>query len=346
MSYISKQLISWHKSYGRHNLPWQQTRDPYAIWVSEIMLQQTQVTTVIKYYQKFMDNFPTVSALAEADEEKVMKLWAGLGYYARARNLYKSAAIVSNEYKGVLPSSMEKLIALPGIGRSTAGAICAFSFGQLKPILDGNVKRVLMRFYGIKDRLGNSKIEKNLWELAESNLPKFNIEIYTQSLMDLGSTICKRKNAECCACPLTTNCQSNLNNWVDTIPLPKIKKIIPTKEIFTLIVENKKNILFFKKPPKGIWGGLWAFPEFDQLPSTQDWLSKNLQAKKYTVENKGEFTAKFTHFKLRVFYQHILLPSTILLPCPKELYWIPKIEINDGAMPAPIKKLINKITFV
>jgi len=174
---------------------------------------------------------------------------------------------------------------------------------------------------------------------------KFNIEIYTQSLMDLGSTICKRKNAECCACPLTTNCQSNLNNWVDTIPLPKIKKIIPTKEIFTLIVENKKNILFFKKPPKGIWGGLWAFPEFDQLPSTQDWLSKNLQAKKYTVENKGEFTAKFTHFKLRVFYQHILLPSTILLPCPKELYWIPKIEINDGAMPAPIKKLINKITF-
>jgi len=170
MSYISKQLISWHKNYGRHNLPWQQTRDPYAIWVSEIMLQQTQVTTVIKYYQKFMDNFPTVSALAEADEEKVMKLWAGLGYYARARNLYKSAAIVSNEYKGVLPSSMEKLIALPGIGRSTAGAICAFSFGQLKPILDGNVKRVLMRFYGIKDRLGNSKIEKNLWELAESNL--------------------------------------------------------------------------------------------------------------------------------------------------------------------------------
>ena len=131
MSYISKQLISWHKNYGRHNLPWQQTRDPYAIWVSEIMLQQTQVTTVIKYYQKFMDNFPTVSALAEADEEKVMKLWAGLGYYARARNLYKSATIVSNEYKGVLPSSMENLIALPGIGRSTAGAICAFSFGQL-----------------------------------------------------------------------------------------------------------------------------------------------------------------------------------------------------------------------
>ena len=345
MSYISERLINWHKNYGRHNLPWQKTRDPYAVWVSEIMLQQTQVTTAIKYYQKFMNYFPTVSDLAKANEEEVMKLWAGLGYYARARNLYKSAIIISDKYKGEFPNSIENLITLPGIGRSTVGAICAFSFGQSKPILDGNVKRVLMRFYGIKEKLGSSKVEKYLWELAESNLPKFNIETYTQSLMDLGATICKRKNAECLICPLNKNCQSNLNDLVDTIPLPKIKKNIPTKEIFTLIIENKKKLLFFKKPSIGIWGGLWAFPEFDKLPPTKKWLNKNLNTKKHIVRSEGEFIAKFTHFKLRIFYQHILLPDPIIIDYSKELYWINRTKITDSAIPTPIKKMINEITF-
>ena len=343
MSFISNQLISWHQNHGRHDLPWQKTKNPYKIWVSEIMLQQTQVNTVINYYQKFLKKFPTIQSLAQANEEMVMELWSGLGYYARARNLHNCAIIITEKFYGEFPITIDELITLPGIGRSTAGAICVFSFGQKHPILDGNVKRVFSRFFGIKGWPNTPAIEKKLWELVESTLPKTNIEIYTQALMDLGATICKRKNVQCELCPLKKFCKSYLNQWVDNIPTPKPKKIIPTKIIHSLVIENNKKILFFKKPRKGIWGGLWSFPEFIDPPIIEIWLKNNLKVQKYKLLTQGIHTATFTHYKLKIHYQYILLKSSKITALPNNFRWLMKDEIQNRALPTPTKQMIKNL---
>ena len=214
MGFISDQLIKWHKTSGRHNLPWQNTDNPYLIWLSEIMLQQTQVSTVLTYFEKFIKRFPTIDALANAEEERVLELWSGLGYYARARNLHKTAIEISKNYDGKFPSSFDTLLTLPGIGRSTAGAISAFAFKEKKPILDGNVKRVFTRHFGIMEWAGKLSVEKKLWEIASDNLPKTNkyIQTYTQALMDLGATVCKRSQPLCNNCPLQSKCISFKKN--------------------------------------------------------------------------------------------------------------------------------------
>ena len=243
MSIISKKLISWHEIHGRHQLPWQQTKDPYAIWISEIMLQQTQVSTVIDYYKKFMERFPDIESLAITNIDHVNEYWSGLGYYSRARNIHTSANIILQKYKGIFPQNFEEILELPGIGRTTAGAICSFAYGKSYPILDGNVKRVFTRFYGIKEWSGKLKIEKKLWKIANKNLPILDIEVYNQALMDLGAILCKRGIPQCLECPISKSCKSFLNDWTKIIPAPKPKKIFQLKKGILLL--SKMEILFY-----------------------------------------------------------------------------------------------------
>ena len=344
MGFISDQLIQWHKTSGRHNLPWQNTHDPYLIWLSEIMLQQTQVTTVLTYYKKFIKRFPNIDILANAEEEKVLELWSGLGYYARARNLHKTAIEISKNYDAKFPSSFDRLLSLPGIGRSTAGAISAFAFKKKKPILDGNVKRVFTRYLGIKEWAGKLSVEKELWEIATRNLPKTNkhIHTYTQALMDLGATICKRTHPLCNNCPLQSQCISFKKNLTKSIPASKPKKNLPTNEIYLLIINSKDSYLFEKKPSKGIWAGLWSMPELENFKNTANWIKENLNEDNYKMMEIGKHKTSFTHYKLNIHFQYILLNSSKTLKIEKNK-WIKKGNLKNAALPSPIKKILNTL---
>ena len=256
---ITKALLSWHTKHGRHDLPWQNTTDAYRIWLSEIMLQQTQVTTVIPYYERFIASYPSITDLAKAELDQVLHLWTGLGYYARARNLHKTAQIISADHNGVFPTDFEQVLALPGIGRSTAGAILAFSQGQHFAILDGNVKRVLARFYAVEGWYGKKQVETQLWELSELNTPKKNIQHYTQAILDFGATLCRRSKPLCIECPFQTDCQAFINDRVKELPHSKPKTTKPIKQTTMLLIQNDKGeVLLQRRPPAGIWGGLWC----------------------------------------------------------------------------------------
>jgi len=241
-------------------------QDPYKTWLSEIMLQQTQVTTVIDYYQRFMATFPNVTALANASTDEVLHLWTGLGYYARARNLHKTAGIIAQQYDGQFPTDFEQVLALPGIGKSTAGAILAFSEQQRWPILDGNVKRVLARVYAVEGWYGIKSVEQTFWQLAEQNTPQEHVDVYTQAIMDFGATLCTRSKPNCQACPFSTECQAYLSNRVGEFPFSKPKKAKPVKQTYMLLIKNDEGAVLLKqRPPAGIWGGLWCPPEIDSL---------------------------------------------------------------------------------
>ena len=343
MSLISNKLIPWQKKFGRNNLPWQGTKNPYFIWVSEIMLQQTQVKTVLPYYQKFMKAFPDIKTLALANENDVMKLWSGLGYYARARNLHESAKIIHNKFKGEFPSKLIDLISLPGIGRSSAGAICSFAYNQKTPILDGNVKRVFTRIYGIKDWAGILSVEKKLWGLAEENLPESKFGRYNQALMDLGATLCKKKEPHCYKCPLNKTCKSFLYKWTDIIPAPKPKKKKLIQVSYFYIFQYKTKFLFIKKPKKGIWGGLWSFLEFKKELNVEKWVSDNFEIKNFKLLRNGIMTTAFTHYKLQMNYQHFELKGLNIKTSLLDSTWQNKDQIQKGAYPAPIKKLVRKL---
>lgn len=266
MQRISQTLLDWHAHAGRSDLPWQNTRDHYAIWLSEIMLQQTQVSTVIPYYLRFIQQYPNITALANAQLDEVLHLWTGLGYYARGRNLHKTATIIRDEYQSKFPSSFEQVVALPGIGRSTAGAILAFAEDQPHSILDGNVKRVLSRFYAVEGWHGTSAVAKQLWLLAEQNTPSKEVARYTQAIMDFGATLCTRTKPSCDQCPLQYNCIAFKTNRVTQLPHPKPKKTRPTKHTYMLLIRNPRGeYLLQQNPPSGIWGGLWCPPQLVSL---------------------------------------------------------------------------------
>ena len=263
---FSERLLAWFDEHGRKTLPWQQDRTPYRVWVSEIMLQQTQVATVIPYYERFMAKFPKVANLAQAPIDDVLSLWTGLGYYARARNLHKTACIVAEEYDGEFPDSVEGLESLPGIGRSTAGAILTLGHGGWAPILDGNVKRVLARYHAIEGWPGRSDVLAALWKASEAMTPRQRIADYTQGIMDLGATLCTRSKPECLFCPMTEDCQARISGTQAAYPGKKPKKRIPTRETyFTICVDYQGKVLLERRPPSGIWGGLWSFPEASHL---------------------------------------------------------------------------------
>jgi A/G-specific adenine glycosylase len=262
---ITDRILAWYEQHGRHNLPWQVRGDPYPVWISEIMLQQTQVATVIPYYDRFISQFPDLQDLADAELDLVLHLWSGLGYYARARNLHKTAKIITDQHNGNFPEDIDELVQLPGIGLSTAGAILSQSLGQRHPILDGNVKRVLARYYCIDGWPGHRETEKRLWLLSDKNTPSKNVAEYTQAIMDLGATICKRSNPNCPACPINNTCQACLKNVVHTYPHKKIRKKLPVKTTTFLLLRNENDEIYLtQRPPAGIWGSLWCLPELGQ----------------------------------------------------------------------------------
>ena len=277
MTKFSSNLLKWFKTNGRHNLPWQENISPYRVWVSEIMLQQTQVKTVIPYFKSFMERFPTVESLSSANIDQVLHLWTGLGYYARARNLHKTSIIVTTKFDGQFPNAVDELVSLPGIGRSTAGAILALSMNKRASILDGNVKRVLTRFFLVQGWPEQTKVKNQLWELADRTTPVKNFSQYTQAIMDLGATVCKRSNPECLRCPLNNECKAYTTNQVENYPSKKPKRLIPTKKVCMYILENELGeILLEQRPSEGIWGALYSFPE--KLPT--------IGVKEYTESSK------------------------------------------------------------
>lgn len=343
-------LIAWQKHHGRHALPWQQTRDAYRIWLSEIMLQQTQVTTVIPYYTRFLMRFPDVAALASAPAEAVMAEWSGLGYYSRARNLHRCAKLVVENYDGHFPSDPALLEALPGIGRSTAAAISVFSSAKRAAILDGNVIRVLSRVFGIDEYAGNKKAKDRLWLLAESLLPKADMEAYTQGLMDMGATICVRGNPLCHSCPFSSYCHAFLKDRVKELPVRKPTKVLPKRQVCMLIAVQENKVLLEKRPDRGIWGGLFSLPELPCAESeiNDSMLKEMLQpfGRTGSWQLLGGFVHTFTHFRLHVIPVLIRLSKTAK-KIPDERYvWYDMGEVNKAPLPSPVKKLLGGVKLI
>ncbi|WP_371372655.1 A/G-specific adenine glycosylase [Thalassotalea aquiviva] len=296
---FSDQILAWFADKGRTHLPWQQDKTPYKVWISEIMLQQTQVATVIPYYQRFMASFPTVLDLANAKEDLVLHHWTGLGYYARARNLHKAAKQIRDQYQGQFPQNIEHVIALPGIGRSTAGAILSLSLGQHHPILDGNVKRVLARYHMVEGYPGLASFEKQLWQLSEQLTPAQGVSEFNQAMMDMGAMICTRSKPSCTECPLKQGCQAFFHEKQSEFPGKKPKKVKPVKQTQMVMFYYQHSVLMYKRPPSGIWGGLWSFYELDSADKINE-LASSLGLEVKAIKNLTEFRHTFSHFHLDI----------------------------------------------
>ncbi len=344
---FATRLIAWQRQHGRHDLPWQNTRDPYWIWLSEIMLQQTQVSTVIPYYARFLERFPSVEALAAAPVDDVMALWAGLGYYTRARNLHRCAQVVATEYGGVFPSTVDELAELPGIGRSTAAAIASFAFGARATILDGNVKRVLARVFGIDGFPGEKRVENVMWTLAESLVPgtsasDADVSAYTQGLMDLGATLCVRGKPDCARCPFTVDCVANSTGRQRELPGARPKKTVPTRRTWMLVLLDGDAVMLEKRPPSGIWGGLWSLPE------AADEAAAGTRAQSLGASGEASrlasFSHTFTHFKLDIEPRVIELTHSeagAAQLADAETAWVKLGDIDAYGVPAPVRKLLD-----
>ncbi len=341
---VARALLEWHARQGRHDLPWQQDRTPYRVWVSEIMLQQTQVATVIPYYQRFMERFPTVRALAAAPLDDVLHLWSGLGYYARARNLHRAAVRVCEEFGGEFPVSFAEIESLPGIGRSTAGAILALSRGERFPILDGNVKRVLSRYFGVN---GNpSEVTARLWDLSDQCTPQLHVDTYTQAIMDLGATLCTRHKPLCAYCPLSVGCFALRTGRQHEFPSPRPARARPTRKVFMVVAVrgNDGSVLLERRPDSGIWGGLWCLPEFETASAASSYIRQQLS------EAAGEPRAlscvehAFTHFDL------VITPmltscggAAAVMDAARTVWYNARLPARIG-LPAPIKSLLEELT--
>ncbi|MEJ2513653.1 MAG: A/G-specific adenine glycosylase [Gammaproteobacteria bacterium] len=297
---FSGALLAWFDHHGRHDLPWQADPSPYRVWVSEIMLQQTQVTTVVPYFRRFTERFPDVVSLADAALDEVLHLWSGLGYYARARNLHRAAAVLRDEYGGRFPEQYEQVVALPGVGRSTAGAILALSLGQRHPILDGNVKRVLTRYHAVPGWPGRPAVERRLWELAGSHTPLERVAEYTQAVMDLGATLCRRGTPRCDDCPLSAGCRARQLGRVADFPAPRPRRERPLKRTRMLLLEDIAGaVLLEKRPLSGIWGGLWCPPELG-AESAEAFAQATLDLAVESVGDGAPLRHGFTHFELEI----------------------------------------------
>lgn len=357
---FSAALMAWQKQHGRHTLPWQNTRDAYLIWLSEIMLQQTQVSAVIGYYQRFLTRFPDLASLAAAPVDDVMAQWSGLGYYTRARNLHKCAQRVVAEYGGVFPADPVLLADLPGIGRSTAAAIAAFSSGHRAAIMDGNVKRVLARVYGVDTYPGERKTEEMMWRRAEALLPEQGIESYTQGLMDMGATLCTRSKPDCARCPMQPRCVAYNTGRTAELPVRKPKKASPEKHAIMLLIIDGGAVLLEQRPPTGIWGGLLSLPELaghvaapdedgaerkDANAATDDELLRAVEpfGAMESYERLNTVTHVFTHYKLHIAPYRITLAQRHLMAAQAAYVWLPLAQLGDAALPAPIKKLLLEL---
>lgn len=340
---FSAPLLAWYDLYGRKDLPWQQPKHPYRVWVSEIMLQQTQVQTVIPYFNRFMTHFPTVQVLAQASEDAVLALWSGLGYYSRARNLHQTAKIITTDYNGIMPSALEQLIAFPGIGPSTAAAILSQAYNLPTAILDGNVKRVLTRFFRIEGWPEQAGIKKTLWERAKQCMPVQRCADYTQAIMDLGATCCTLKKPKCSECPIQTHCLANLHNEQQLYPTKRIKKAVPVQQQqFLVLIDENQHIFLEKKPPVGIWGGLWCLPSLDKSACSLTYVKKNYNLSVKNSYSLMKLKHRFSHFHLEIdaIAIHITKSATKTLAEPQG-QWFSKEKLTEVGIATPITKIFN-----
>ncbi|TLF47525.1 A/G-specific adenine glycosylase [Halomonas urmiana] len=339
---FQQRLLAWFDEYGRHDLPWQQDRSPYRVWVSEIMLQQTQVTTVIPYFERFMARFPDVASLAAAEQDEVLHLWTGLGYYARGRNLHQAARVVVEEHGGTFPvESLEAMAALPGIGRSTAGAIIAQSTGQRAVILDGNVKRVLTRLHAVEGWPGRPAVERRLWALAEHYTPEARVVDFTQAMMDLGATLCRRGQPACERCPFEAACVAHARGEEKRFPESKPKKAVPTRTTTMLLLQDREGrVLLEQRPTSGLWGGLWSLPQFDDREALAAWLT--VHAPSSELEPAWTpFTHVFSHFRLEITPQ----PARVarLDSVGEARRWYDPAAPASIGLAAPVKALLESL---
>ncbi len=343
---VAEALVEWHARHGRHDLPWQHDRTPYRVWVSEIMLQQTQVSTVLPYYRRFMERFPDARALADAPIDDVLHLWTGLGYYARARNLHRAAVRIRDEFGGEFPRMFDDVASLPGIGRSTAGAILALSHGERYPILDGNVRRVLSRFFGVQGDLAERAAVEKLWQLADACTPRQNVEVYTQAIMDIGATVCTRRKPLCTYCPLRESCFARATGRQHEIPAPRRSQARRTRHVFMLVAMRHADsgVLLERRPESGVWGGLWCLPEFDTESAARLFVAQRLRAPQTEPQHLDLIEHAFTHFDLvvRPLLTRCDGPSGVV-DAPRTLWYNPRDPARIG-LPAPIKALLEGLT--
>jgi A/G-specific adenine glycosylase len=340
---FARTVIRWQRSHGRNDLPWQGTRDPYAIWLAEVMLQQTQVATVVPYYQRFRARFPDIASLAAADEDEVLQRWSGLGYYSRARNLHRAAQAVVARHGGTFPRDLAEIEALPGIGRSTAAAIAGFAFGARAAILDGNVKRVLARHFAIEGYPGERAVEQQLWQLAESLLPAADIGPYIQGLMDLGATVCTTRAPQCERCPLQAGCAALAQNRVAAFPAPRPRRAVPHRRTAMLVLCHGDDVLLQKRPAVGVWSGLWCFPELEGDDDPARVATRLYGCQVGGIERLGVLRHGFTHFTLDI--EPIVARVRRLAPRAAQpgVLWMPLEEAIGAAVPVPVRKLLRML---
>ena len=343
--YLAANVVSWWENFGRKNLPWQTHPSKYKTWISEIMLQQTQVSTVEPYFHRFMERFPTVERLASNSLDEVLQMWSGLGYYARARNIHRSAQLIIKQHKGELPTDYESLLNLPGIGKSTAGAILSLSGIEPKPILDGNVKRVLSRFFGVKGWSGESKVSKELWDLSTNSTPIDNFQVYTQGIMDLGATICLPRNPNCSICPIQSRCYAYQNHLVDEIPSKKPQKKKRTESKYFLMIVFDRNKLFLeRRKSKGIWGGLWSFPEVNLSDDPKVWCEQQFTNKILSVDLWEPFKHSFSHYNLYIHPIEIRMDGQFMNQTDKpRTQSFNQEQLESLGLSAPVKGLVNQL---
>ncbi len=336
---FAARVLAWFDREGRHDLPWQTPDDPYRVWVSEIMLQQTQVATVLPYFSRFMTRFPNVAALAQAPLDEVLAHWSGLGYYARGRNLHRAAGVIMAQHGGRVPTRFDALVALPGIGRSTAGAIAAIAGGERRAILDGNVRRVLARYLALPHPPGEAAGERALWALAERLTPAVRAGDYAQAMMDLGATVCRRGRPQCAACPVAPGCQALAEGAAQDYPRPRRRAARPVRAAQLLLIENAPGqVLLERRPAQGIWGSLWSPPQIEAGIDALDWCQRTFGQRAQPLAGLTEIRHAFTHFEL------CLRPQRLRLAAPPPLaadqLWYKLGTSGPGGMPAPISRLL------
>ena len=346
IAHFSERLLAWFDKQGRHTLPWQKHRTPYRVWIAEIMLQQTQVNTVIPYFERFMQAFPQLKSLAQATEDDVLHLWTGLGYYARARNLHKTAKILCAHHQGQFPRDIDSLTALPGIGRSTAGAILSMGWQQRATILDGNVKRVLCRLHAIEGRPGEKQWQTQLWTLAEHYTPTERVADYTQAIMDFGATRCKRHQPDCDRCPFAKRCLAHQQQREQALPQARVRKRLPTKQAqFIILVNQAQHVLLEKRPSRGIWGGLWSLPEYHgRINALVPWCEHHFCCQ---VHSQAQLTPRqhtFSHFRLHInpLLLHVATQPHLMMADQRQV-WYNINKPDTRGLAAPIKKLLQEL---
>ncbi len=341
---LAPALLAWHAHSGRHDLPWQQQINPYRVWISEVMLQQTQVATVIPYFERFMAQFPDVAALAAAPLDAVLHLWSGLGYYSRARNLHRAAQQVQNEFGGEMPADADALRRLPGIGRSTAGAILALAFGLRMPILDGNVRRVLARYFALHGAPGVASVDRKFWKLAEDCTPPAQVGVYTQAIMDLGATVCVRGRPLCERCPLQRNCAAHRMGEEALLPTPRSRAERPLRQVIMLLaLRPDGSVLLERRPEQGIWGGLWCPPEFQSAEAAHAYGTQRLLHSAFEPAFRSVVRHAFTHFELEI--------APLLARCDgfagvqegRPALWFDPVHPADIGLPAPVRTLLGSV---